>query len=105
MQFSISCRKMLRRPRGPDLISALSIGDLLITEASRGILCTGLPSPQIAKWAGGRCCECGGGGGCWFKSDIKFVEFCGRESGPACYLLKSLPEAALRVVLSSVIQP
>lgn len=63
MQFSISCRKMLRRPRGSDLISALSIGDLLITEASRGILCTGLPSPQIAKWAGGRCCECGGGEG------------------------------------------
>lgn len=45
----------------------------------------------------------GRGGGCWFKSDIKFVEFCGRESGPACYLLKSLP--ALRMVLSSVIQP
>lgn len=100
MQFPISCRKMLRRPRGPDLISALSIGDLLITEASRGILCAGLPSSQIAKWAGGRCSE---GGGCWFKSDIKFVEFCGRESGSACYLLKSLPEAALRVVLCSVI--
>lgn len=75
MQFSISCRKMLRRPRGPDLISALSIGDLLITEASRGILCTGLPSPQIAKWAGGRCCWGGGGGAAGSKAILNLWNF------------------------------